>query len=435
MITQLNIHYTKKIIKLLFKKTSLFFTEKSFSVKKRLVFLFVFVSSISFSQILIKGNILSETNKPLVGASVYFNNTTIGTITNSKGEFELKIKEGNYTLIISFLGYKTKQLLITPQNNDVNIHIKLKEDSSILNEIVIKKTVYDDNWKHNLARFKHAFLGRTKLAETCKILNEKDIHFNYNIKKNTLTAFTKKPLKIKHQGLGYIITYDLVDFTLKNQNLFFSGFARYDNLRKNIKRKWKQNRLKAFNGSQMHFLRSLTSKKLKKDGFLVNQFKRVPNPDRPSEEKINFAREYFNLCNKPINLSKNISNPKTTLDSVIVTLQKAKLPKYQDFLYKRDVAYKDMISYDNKTPYLSFKDYLMVIYTLEPEEENYLIGMFGKRKKPSGVQTSNIVLLEGKAQIDKSGVLINPNAIFNEGYWGFEAFANMLPLDYKPSSN
>ncbi|WP_440069830.1 carboxypeptidase-like regulatory domain-containing protein [Tenacibaculum discolor] len=400
-------------------------------MKKGLFIFLLFVSLISFSQTLIKGNVLSETNEPLEGASVYFNNTTTGTITNSKGEFELKIKEGNYTLVVSFLGYKTKQLLITPQKKDVNINIKLEENSSILNEVVIKKTVYDKNWEYNLARFKQAFLGRTKLAETCKIINEKDLYFDYNAKTNTLSALTKKPLRIKHQGLGYLITYDLVDFTLKGQQLFFSGFARYENLRKTIKRKWKLNRLEAYNGSQMHFLRSLTSKKLKEDDFVVNQFKRVPNPDRPSEKKINFAREFFKLYNKPVNLSKNISNPKTTLDSVIVILQKARLPKHRDYLYKKNVPYEDMIAYNSNTPFLNFKNYLMVIYTKEPEEENYLIGMFGKRKKASGVQTSNIVLLEGNAQIDKSGVLINPNAIFNEGYWGFEAFANMLPLDYK----
>ncbi|MEE3999729.1 carboxypeptidase-like regulatory domain-containing protein [Tenacibaculum sp. FZY0031] len=402
-------------------------------MKKGLFLFLLFVNAISFSQILIKGNVFSKTNEPLEGASVYFNNTTTGTITNSQGEFELKIKEGNYTLVISFLGYKTKQLLITPQKKDVNINIKLEEDSSILNEVVIKKTVYDKNWEYNLARFKQAFLGRTKLAETCKIINEKDIYFEYSPKKNTLTAFAKKPLRIKHQGLGYIITYDLVDFTLKGQQLFFSGLARYKNLKKKVTRRWKQNRLEAYNGSQMHFLRSLTSKNLEETGFVVNQFKRVLNPDRPFEEKINFAREFIKLYNKPIHLSRNISYPKTTLDSMIVTLQKAKLPKYQDYLYKTNLSYHNMITYNNNIPYLNFKNYLMVIYTKEPEEENYLIGMFGKRKKASGVQTSNIVLLEGNAQIDKSGILINPNAVFNEGYWGFEAFANMLPLDYKIS--
>ncbi|WGH75246.1 carboxypeptidase-like regulatory domain-containing protein [Tenacibaculum tangerinum] len=404
-------------------------------MKKGLILLLLLVSSISFSQIVIKGSVVSERNEPLEGASVYFNNTTKGTITNAEGKFELKIKEGYYTLVISFLGYATKQLLITPQSKNKNLHITLKEDSSVLNEVVIRKTIYDDNWKYNLTRFKQTFLGRTKLAQTCKIVNEKDLHFEYSTKTNTLTAFARKPLTIKHQGLGYIITYDLVDFTLKEDRLFFSGFARYKNLRKNIRRKWKQNRLEAYNGSQMHFLRSLTSKKLKEDGFVVNQFKRVPNSDRPSEEKIKFAREFFKLYSRSVNLSKKITHPKTTLDSVIVTLQKAKLPKYRDYLYQKNVPYEDIITYDNKTPYLSFKDYLMVIYTQEPEEENYVIGMFGKRRKANGVQTSNIVLLEGKAQIDIQGVLMNPEAVFNEGYWGFEAFANMLPLDYQPTKN
>ncbi len=61
--------------------------------------------------------------------------------------------------------------------------------------------------------------------------------------------------------------------------------------------------------------------------------------------------------------------------------------------------------------------------------------MFGKRKKPSGVQTSNITLVDGKSIIDHTGVLVNPSAIFVEGYWAFESFANMLPLDFIPTIN
>ena len=404
-------------------------------MKKELVFLLLFINSIVFSQIQIEGKVISNTNEPLEGASVYFNNTTIGTITNSKGKFNLKIKEGSYTLVISFLGFKTQQLLINSEQKLQQITIKLEEDNNMLNEVVIKKIVYDENWKYNLARFKQAFLGRTKLANECKIVNEKDLYFEYNHKTNTLSAHSKKPLRIKHLGLGYIINYDLIDFTLQNYQLFFSGYAKYENLKNSIKKKWKRNRLEAYNGSQMHFLRSLASKRLKEDGFIVNQFKRVLNPNRPTDEKINLARELFMLNSEPIDISKNIPNPITPLDSAIVILQKAKLPKYQDLLYKREVEYQNMISYNNNTPYLDFKDYLMIIYTKEVEEDNYLIGMFSKRKKASGVQTSNIVLLEGKSEIDLSGILVNPNAVFNEGYWGFESFANMLPLDYQPLKN
>lgn len=404
-------------------------------MKKGLFILYLFFTTLTFSQVHIQGNVVSNTNEPLEGASVYFNNTTIGTITNSEGNFELKAKEGSYTLVVSYLGYKTKQLQVTSENTLQKTTIKLEEEDNLLNEVVIKKIVYDDTWKYNLSQFKQAFLGRTKLASECKIINEKDIYFDYNPKTNTFKTFCKQPLQIKHQGLGYKITYDLAEFTLQNNQLFFSGYAKYENLKSSVKNKWKKNRLEAFNGSQMHFLRSLLSQNLKEDGFVINQFKRVLNPDRPSEEKIQLARELFMLTSEPIDISKHISNPTTPLDSAIVVLQKAKLPKHRDYLYKRNVDYPEMFSTVNNTNYLDFNDYLMVIYTKEPEENNYLIGMFGKQKKASGVQTSNIVLLDGKSVIDSSGILINPNAIFNEGYWGFEAFANMLPLDYQPPKN
>lgn len=392
-------------------------------------FLFTFFSICSFSQIRIKGKVVSNNNESLEGASVYFNNTTVGTITNNKGEFQLKIPNGNYTLVVSFLGYKTKQIPINTSKKQMTI--TLQEDATLLDEVVIQKTKYDNEWKYNLTRFKQAFLGRTKLAEKCKILNPKSLHFEFNSKTNSLTAFTKEPLQIKHKDLGYLITYDLVNFELKGKQLFFSGYARYENLSKSIRRKWEQNRLEAYNGSQMHFLRSLISQNLKHDGFIVNQFKRVLNPERPTEEKIKLARELIRLHTK-VNFLKKIDTPTTPLDSALITIRKSRKPKYRDYLYKKNVPYKDMTLIDKKTHYLNFENYLSVIYTKEPEEENYLKGMFGKRRKALNVQTSNIVLLNGKDIIDKSGILLNPNAIFNEGYWGFESFANMLPLDYQP---
>ncbi len=217
--------------------------------------IFLLCFSQSFAQTVISGKIISEKNIPLEGASVYFNNTTIGTITNKEGHFRFKIKDGNYILVVSYLGFKTHQLSIDTSKKQKEITIKLQEDNNVLDEILIKKTVYDDDWKYNLNRFKQTLLGRSKLSQECKILNEKDLHFEFNYKTNTLTAIAKKPLKIKHSGLGYLITYDLVDYTLQKNQLFFSGYARYENLRKSVKKKWKRNREEAFNGSQMHFFR------------------------------------------------------------------------------------------------------------------------------------------------------------------------------------
>ena len=71
------------------------------------IFFYILLLSSFFSaaQIIISGTIY-ERNNPLEGAAVYLNNTMLGTTTNSNGMFSIKVKEGQYDLIISYLGYK-----------------------------------------------------------------------------------------------------------------------------------------------------------------------------------------------------------------------------------------------------------------------------------------------------------------------------------------
>lgn len=401
-------------------------------MKKGVLLFYLFVTSSIFSQVYIEGKVTTSNNEALEGASVYLNNTTIGTTTNSNGEFRLNVKKGHFDLVISFIGYATSKTKINTNEKIKYLSIQLTIEENILNEVVLRKPKYDEEWKTNLTIFKRAFLGKTKLAKDCKILNPKTLFFEFNRKTGELIAEVKEPLKIKHNALGYMITYDLVEFSLQRNRLFFSGFARYSNLKKSVRKKWKRNRLEAYNGSQMHFFRSLVNNKLKDNGFIVNQFRRELNPDRPSEKKIKLAREFISLQNNTINFSKNITIPKTQLDSAIVIINNSRKPKYIDYLYKKNISRKEMLSFKNDTPYLDFNDYLTILYTKEPEDENYLIGMFGKRKKSIGMQSSNIVLINGKSMIDRSGTLVNPKALFVEDYWGFESFANMLPLDYQP---
>ncbi len=393
---------------------------------------YCFIYSLS-AQIKVSGKVISsENNEPLSGASVYFNNTSVGTSTNNDGEFNINIKNGTYTLIVSFLGHKTKEIKIDKHFSSGYLTISLTPDNTFLEEVQLKKTKYDNVWKHNLYKFKQAFLGRANLAKECVIENPKVLHFEFNSQTNELTAFARAPLKIKHKGLGYLIEYDLAHFSIKNNYTFYSGYSKYSHLKKRIKKKWKRNRLTAYNGSPMHFLRSLIHQNLAQEGFVVNQFKRVLNPDRPTEKQIDRARKLIRLSANSINFSKKITNPQTVLDSALVTLRKSSLPKYQDYLYKRNTPYKELLSYKNNFPFLDFENHLSIIYKNEKEELNYLIGFLGKRNKATGMQTSSISLINGKSMIDPTGILIDPNAIITEGYWSYESFANMLPLDYKP---
>ena len=82
-----------------------------------LLILFPFVV---FSQKTIKGTILDTNKAPIFGASIYWEDSQIGTNSDENGNFEIKTLENNKQLIISFIGYKT-QKLSTENSEKINI--------------------------------------------------------------------------------------------------------------------------------------------------------------------------------------------------------------------------------------------------------------------------------------------------------------------------
>ena len=388
----------------------------------------------SFSQMEIKGTVYYEKG-PLENVAVYLNNTMLGTTTNADGEFSIPVKEGQYELIVSYLGYKKINYSLNTTTYTKPLVFALEENQNVLDEIIIKKTVYDDEWKYNLASFKKHFIGTTELSIDCKILNPEVLHFEYNAKENILTAFARKPLQLKHKNLGYLITYELESFVRNKNYITYLGYSRYQELKggKRKQKRWKKNRLKAYNGSVTHFLKSLLNDTFTNEGFIVNQFKRVPNPERPSEDDIKKAREVMRL-NKSlvIDFSRKENKALTTLDSAWVTIRKARLPKSRDYLYKSKLKKDDILTFKNHAYYLSFDNNLSIVYTKEKEEMAFITrNAFSKKRDPL-YQTSSFIPLKKDIILDIRGVLVNPLEVFLEGYWSYEKFGNSLPLDYVP---
>jgi hypothetical protein len=131
-------------------------------MKIRFLILFLSISSFCFSQIIIRGTVYDK-NGVLEGAAVYSNNTMIGTTTNKKGEFSITVKEGQHQLIVSYLGYKTLSYALNTTTHSTSLTFTLIEETNLLDEIIIKKIVYDNAWKSNLKRFKKEFIGSTAL--------------------------------------------------------------------------------------------------------------------------------------------------------------------------------------------------------------------------------------------------------------------------------
>ncbi|APZ46071.1 hypothetical protein BW723_07070 [Polaribacter reichenbachii] len=103
--------------------------------KLLLIVLFNFYAFITFSQITIKGKVVSaEDNQPLPGATIMVKGTKLGTYTGFDGAFTLNITKEAKTIIVSYLGFITQEINI---NGSDYINCSLAVDSSQLEEVVI----------------------------------------------------------------------------------------------------------------------------------------------------------------------------------------------------------------------------------------------------------------------------------------------------------
>lgn len=226
----------------------------------------------------------AETKTPLYGVSIYFDGTTLGTITDKNGKFELTAGQSTETpLLISFLGYKTvaKKIHSTDKTVDLGI-IPLKKSEESLGTVYIENDTWSREKKMNY--FKRWFLGKGYADKGCEIMNEDDIKLRFHPSENKLTVFASKPLKIQNDYLGYNIRYTLTHFVLTFEvtrvnkigkkhyrpfSCFYSGQSFFKELEKRVRRRFRRRRKKAYKGSQMEFLRALATKTLKKEHYQI----------------------------------------------------------------------------------------------------------------------------------------------------------------------
>src|SRR5690606_19847696 len=103
--------------------------------------LFLLSVSLGFSQEIITGKIIdSETKSGLPYANIGVENKNMGTVSDSNGDFKLKLNnilDGGDKIIISHIGYKTKEYKVSSFLKKSNIIIELEPNVTELDEIVV----------------------------------------------------------------------------------------------------------------------------------------------------------------------------------------------------------------------------------------------------------------------------------------------------------
>lgn len=101
-----------------------------------ILFSFLFLNSIQANTV--KGYVKDSGGAPIIGASLYWENSKQGVVSDKNGFFEIKQKLNEHMLHVQYIGYKHKVIHVEPTSEPLNITI---EEDNELNEVVITKTI------------------------------------------------------------------------------------------------------------------------------------------------------------------------------------------------------------------------------------------------------------------------------------------------------
>jgi CarboxypepD_reg-like domain len=366
-------------------------------MKKSILFLltaFYAITTFSQSGYTISGKIIDEaTKQPLQGASVFAENTTIGTATNDQGFFTLRLPGGGYSIAVTFTGYQTETKRVTAGdagNSEMVIEIKKKEKA--LEEFVVKSTseVADGLEKYG-EFFLENFIGKTTNSKQCYIKNKEVLKFFYYRRTKRLKILATAPLEIVNDALGYTVKYQLDSFVheYNTQVSLYTGNPLFQEMQSGDQaqvEKWNAARKVAYNGSILHFMRSMYQKKLKEEGFEIQFI--VKNNDKETAVPL---KNFYGAVNYNMDDSSKMVDIFPRQKEVAV-------------IYKNEGS-SDL--YIQTTPDASSKFQLSVLSFLPEESLN----------------------------IEQNGFYFEQNDITITGYWAWEKAGDMLPYNYDFKEN
>ena len=105
--------------------------------KNHLLIFSLLISSLSFGQFTLSGKIIDQQGEPLIGATIFINEMSTGSSSNIDGKYLISnIKNGEYSVTISAIGFKTVNEIISINSNVVK-DLTLIEDILLLEEAVV----------------------------------------------------------------------------------------------------------------------------------------------------------------------------------------------------------------------------------------------------------------------------------------------------------
>jgi hypothetical protein len=382
----------------------------------------------------IRGSVFNADNETAIpNASVFITNSSIGTVTSNAGHFDLKnIPAGTYDLIISSVGFSTRVYSFSSDKLPLQLKIYLEPKVTEL-EAVIVEPYEKDGWEKWGSFFMENFIGTTDAARLCKLRNHKTLRFRHSKKNNTITAVADEPLIIENRELGYKIQYQLEDFSYNftTQTLYYLGYTLFTEMSKNpanIPQRYLKARKQAYDGSIVHFMRSLHRNTLAQDGFEVRRMVRVHNTEK---ERIRALVRKNGPRILDVQGDKTSGSEPANTDSATYYNKVLSQANYEDFISGHVLSADSLTSsVGGNQRVLFFENYIQVVYKNKLEEPRYLL-YTRERRKPYYRRSTAWLPGGDPVTIEKNGSYYPPTEFFSSGYWAWsEKISHLLPTDY-----
>ena len=180
--------------------------------KKLVAFFFVLtigclLASAKTEEGMISGKVLSQDGEPLDYVSVFFKGTSYMCSTNDKGLYHLKAPAGEYTMVISSVGYEQQEHKIKLKAGErAKLNVKMKSSAQLAEVIVVGNPIA----KVKNSAFNATAVNTRELVNTTKTLSE---------------ALAKAPgMKIRESGgVGSDMAVTMDGFSGKHVKVFIDG--------------------------------------------------------------------------------------------------------------------------------------------------------------------------------------------------------------------
>lgn len=278
----------------------------------------------------ITGKVLNDIEKPISNVNVYLDGTKTGTVSATDGSFTLNLPSANHN---SLVFQKDEYETFTINTSEVlgkTLKVILVKAKEIEEVRIVPFT--EAAYKNYINFFLDSFIGYDR--ENVRIKNQRSLKFSYDKENKVLKVKAPKTLIIENKKLGYTIDYNLVEFSANfdDNTTRFIGTSFFKETKSNDK--IKLNRMNAYDGSQVHFLRSVYDNKVADNGYIVNQITKYPNSKYPTEEELQRLKDFA----KTFKTTGSLNVPEDILD---IGTRKRNEPPYKIAVTKTQIPETD----------------------------------------------------------------------------------------------